>query len=235
MVRQRFPSDDDRYTVSFPSGLKERIKETAKDNNRTMNAEIIARLEDSFEPKPGIGAAALVGVIDLALFRVNPVFVCFRYAFVAGNTGEHTGTDLQDDIFNHWQKELLDLGIGDAGEIDLEEMRVEVSAMASLTSDGVNWVCEQSDILSVGRLSGDVVMNEERNVFQAKAKAEDAFFAAVRKHLNDFTAKFHGGDVDITNGHMLDWPRELLKSLGHPLHVHYLSPRPLPKGGLFGR
>lgn len=39
---------DDQYMVRFPAGLRDRIKEAADANGRSMNSEIVARLEDSF-------------------------------------------------------------------------------------------------------------------------------------------------------------------------------------------
>lgn len=42
---------EDKYTVRFPDGLRDRIAEAAKTNNRSMNAEIVARLQESFEPR----------------------------------------------------------------------------------------------------------------------------------------------------------------------------------------
>ena len=35
--------------LRFPDGMREHIAKTASDNNRTMNAEIIARLQGSFD------------------------------------------------------------------------------------------------------------------------------------------------------------------------------------------
>lgn len=40
----------DKYIVRFPDGMRERLKNAAKANNRTLNAEIVARLQQSFEP-----------------------------------------------------------------------------------------------------------------------------------------------------------------------------------------
>lgn len=37
----------EQYTVRFPDGLRDRIKSAAEANNRSMNAEIVARLEAS--------------------------------------------------------------------------------------------------------------------------------------------------------------------------------------------
>lgn len=41
----------DQYIVRFPDGMRDQLKEAAKENNRSLNAEIIARLElaSSFE------------------------------------------------------------------------------------------------------------------------------------------------------------------------------------------
>ncbi len=35
--------------LRFPAGMRDRIREEAENNNRSMNAEIIARLESSFD------------------------------------------------------------------------------------------------------------------------------------------------------------------------------------------
>lgn len=38
-----------QFMVRFPEGMRERIAEAAKQNQRSMNAEIISRLEESFK------------------------------------------------------------------------------------------------------------------------------------------------------------------------------------------
>ncbi len=49
MAKEPYPSETaDRYIVRFPEGMRDRLKQAAADNNRSMNAEIIARLEQSF-------------------------------------------------------------------------------------------------------------------------------------------------------------------------------------------
>jgi muconolactone delta-isomerase len=41
----RYPSEKaDRFMVRLPDGMRDRLKEAAKANNRTMNAEVVARL-----------------------------------------------------------------------------------------------------------------------------------------------------------------------------------------------
>jgi len=42
--------DSDKFMLRFPDGMRDRIADAAKANNRTMNAEIVARLEVSFIP-----------------------------------------------------------------------------------------------------------------------------------------------------------------------------------------
>jgi len=49
MPRPKFSSDLGRYTVSMPPGMRERIKQEANINHRTMNAEVVHRLHQSFE------------------------------------------------------------------------------------------------------------------------------------------------------------------------------------------
>lgn len=39
----------DKYILRYPDGMREKIAAAAKANNRSMNAEIIARLQSSFE------------------------------------------------------------------------------------------------------------------------------------------------------------------------------------------
>lgn len=46
MAREKFLSDEiDRIMVGFPAGMHERIAEAAKDNNHSMIAEIVSRLQ----------------------------------------------------------------------------------------------------------------------------------------------------------------------------------------------
>jgi hypothetical protein len=45
---ERAPQKGDKYIVRLPDGMRDRIAEAAKENNRSMNAEIVARLERSF-------------------------------------------------------------------------------------------------------------------------------------------------------------------------------------------
>ena len=40
-----------QYNLRWPNDLKEKIAQSAKEHNRSMNADIVARLEESFEPE----------------------------------------------------------------------------------------------------------------------------------------------------------------------------------------
>ena len=48
--RSDYPSEQaDKFLVRFPAGMRARIAEAAKANGRSMNAEIVQRLDASFE------------------------------------------------------------------------------------------------------------------------------------------------------------------------------------------
>lgn len=47
----------DKFMLRFPDGLRDRVKAAAAENNRSMNSEIIATLEDKYPaPKPDLDA-----------------------------------------------------------------------------------------------------------------------------------------------------------------------------------
>lgn len=59
---------DPQFKLRLPTGLRERIKTAAEANNRSMNAEIVAVLEEAFpEPAPKEIAAQLIALIDQML------------------------------------------------------------------------------------------------------------------------------------------------------------------------
>lgn len=45
----------DQYTVRFPDGLRDRIKVAAEENGRSMNAEIVATLEERYPDSDALG------------------------------------------------------------------------------------------------------------------------------------------------------------------------------------
>lgn len=50
--------DSEKYIIRFPDGMRERLHEAARINNRTLNAELVARLQASFEPRQDATADA---------------------------------------------------------------------------------------------------------------------------------------------------------------------------------
>lgn len=49
MARKPYPSETaEKLLIRFPEGMREKIAESAKAANRSMNAEVIARLERTF-------------------------------------------------------------------------------------------------------------------------------------------------------------------------------------------
>lgn len=64
MAREKFPSDDvDRLMVRFPPGMRDRLKAAAEANKRSMNAEIVARLEYTLSDRDDY-LAGFKGYID---------------------------------------------------------------------------------------------------------------------------------------------------------------------------
>lgn len=59
--------ESDRFMLRLPDGMRDRLKDEAAKNNRSMNAEIIARLEASFAPEApelASGLAEAVSIIE---------------------------------------------------------------------------------------------------------------------------------------------------------------------------
>lgn len=68
----------EQFVVRFPDGMRDKIAESAKANNRSMNAEIVARLERSFsydqqeqDHHVALGAERLKSAERLEILRVD--------------------------------------------------------------------------------------------------------------------------------------------------------------------
>lgn len=55
--------DSDKFMLRLPDGMRDRIAEEAKKNNRSMNSEIIARLEQTLGPVKTINPDDKSGLI----------------------------------------------------------------------------------------------------------------------------------------------------------------------------
>ena len=51
--------DDPHFRLRVPANVRDRIADAAKENNRSMNAEIVSRLDASFAPLPVPVSAAI--------------------------------------------------------------------------------------------------------------------------------------------------------------------------------
>lgn len=52
MNEKPFPSSaQDKFVLRLPDGMRDRIREEADKNNRSMNAEIVSRLEETFQER----------------------------------------------------------------------------------------------------------------------------------------------------------------------------------------
>lgn len=65
MERDRAPQTQDKYVVRFPDGMRERLKLAAEANKRSMNAEIVARLQQTLDEDAALDPERL----DYALVR----------------------------------------------------------------------------------------------------------------------------------------------------------------------
>jgi len=58
IMTERKPQNMDKFIVRLPNGMRERIKASASQNNRSMNAELVAVLAEKF-PEPELQYAFL--------------------------------------------------------------------------------------------------------------------------------------------------------------------------------
>lgn len=66
--------DDPKFIVRLPDGMRDRIAEAARANGRSMNAEIVHRLEQSFEQRFINDTMALeIAVLSDTVQRLNGV------------------------------------------------------------------------------------------------------------------------------------------------------------------
>lgn len=66
-MTKKYPSDEqDRFLVRLPAGMRQQIADIAKANGRSMNSEIVARLEASLGKGDGNDhfGEAISGVVD---------------------------------------------------------------------------------------------------------------------------------------------------------------------------
>lgn len=105
MAKEPYPSETaDRYIVRFPEGMRERLKQAAADNNRSMNSEIIARLETSFGMEMplvqgAVNTAQLVKALAEALSQRDEFINDLAKQFEERNIAQikHRASDIKTD------------------------------------------------------------------------------------------------------------------------------------------
>lgn len=71
---KQYPSQlADRFQIRMPEGLRDRIRASAEANNRSMNAEILARLEGSYESGQHQQAKLKVDIEELVKSTVERI------------------------------------------------------------------------------------------------------------------------------------------------------------------
>lgn len=72
MAESPYPSQQqDKFVLRLPDGMRERIKEAAAANNRSMNAEIVATLEEKYPP-PKAGSMTVTEWLELVEAALRP-------------------------------------------------------------------------------------------------------------------------------------------------------------------
>lgn len=81
MTELRPGQGSDQFNVRFPPGMRDRIKVAADINGRSMNAEIIATLEERY-PATSVDVRAVDGLLHYIASATNPAQTLERVAEV---------------------------------------------------------------------------------------------------------------------------------------------------------
>ncbi|MGI2152559.1 Arc family DNA-binding protein [Shewanella oncorhynchi] len=101
MTKKNFPSDTlDKFMLRFPSGMREQIKEESNKNGRSMNAEIVHRLEVSFIADQNSSAASLLhgDALENLLTPTLPASIAGKIARNNANSGIALASVFVDEI-----------------------------------------------------------------------------------------------------------------------------------------
>lgn len=133
-----YPSDKaDKVLVRMPDGMRDRMKAAAKVNNRTMNAEIVARLEGSFQSRSAAESAgeaiqqylaaaqheAVVLALQTEMVRLKHETLLARVSAIAAQGDLLAKTAQTDDDFAKADAKLREL---EGVEEESEALRVEL-------------------------------------------------------------------------------------------------------------
>lgn len=101
MTKKNFPSDTlDKFMLRFPSGMREQIKEESNKNGRSMNAEIMHRLEVSFiADQNSLAASMLHGeAIETLVTPTLPASIASKIARHNADSGIALASIFADEI-----------------------------------------------------------------------------------------------------------------------------------------
>ena len=73
MKDKQVTRESDKFMLRLPDGMRDKIAEAAKNNGRSMNAELVARLQESFMDLPRMTEA-----IDRELGTLQTVVTVFK-------------------------------------------------------------------------------------------------------------------------------------------------------------
>lgn len=74
-MKQKYPSDTaDKFMVRMVPGLRDRIEQAAKNAGRSMNAEIVRRLEESFARESEVLPHGLPERINAQIAELDQMF-----------------------------------------------------------------------------------------------------------------------------------------------------------------
>jgi hypothetical protein len=111
-----YPSErQERFIVRLPDGMRDQIAEAAKSNNRTMNAEVVSRLQKSFDAENN-------GKVSVLRTSLNPSQAVGKDALAeVVNALDQREASLEKRITEQLEKGFTPL----AGQIDRLEKRFE--------------------------------------------------------------------------------------------------------------
>lgn len=85
-AKDYYHQTDPQYKLRWPLELKEKIAQSAKEHNRSMNADIVARLEESFEHQENSDIAQLKQQIERMDQTIKTLAITLQSVANRGNS-----------------------------------------------------------------------------------------------------------------------------------------------------
>lgn len=103
-MTERKPQDQDRYIVRFPDNMREQLKDLAAANGRSLNAEIIHRLQQTLDAEtvpvaPDLPVELRAQPVELRPEQISQLAEELKFHFEAMFTGKSNPPDEpRDDL-----------------------------------------------------------------------------------------------------------------------------------------